>query len=273
LARGFKEKPPDIQLDIRSVSDAVTNFDLIFHSASTVNDYNLLDGSAADTETNLVGTQALLEACRRYNPWVRIVFISTFFVVGDPPQNPVTEDVVCRPKGLYGATKLAAEHFTRIYRDVYGLDTVIARCTNLYGPHQPTANQKTAAFNWMCKTCVEDGVIPLYDNGQSKRDYLFIEDALSALTLIADEGREDLYFVGSGIPYSFREMVLLMQAEAGGGTILPVTSPGFHSRVGIGDFWIDNEKTRRLGWEPIVDIKRGIRKTIQWYRSRYGKDQ
>ena len=258
---------PDIVLAKDEIStDTVMNYDLIIDCASTVNDYNLLAGDPADADTNILGTWTLLEACRMVNPWARIVYVSTFFVVGDPPNLPADESTVCRPKGLYGASKLCAEHYCQAYARVFGLDVVIARGTNIYGPGQRVASQKTAAFNWMVKTCVEDGVIPLYDNGEVKRDYLYIDDAMRAIATIAERGkRGETYFFGSGEPHSFREMVEMMQEAAGGGTIQPVGSPGFHKRVGIKDFWIDNSKLKALGWEPKVGIKEGIGYTVRWY--------
>lgn len=247
--------------------DDVVNYDLIIDCASTVNDYNLLAGDPTDINTNVKGTFSLLEACRKWNPWARIVYVSTFFVVGDPPSLPVNEETVCRPKGAYGATKLCAEHLCRSYANVFGMDVVIARGTNIYGPGQRVASQKTAAFNWMCKTASEGGTIPLYDNGKVKRDYLYIDDAMRAIKTIAEKGKQgELYFFGSGKPHTFLEMVNIMLNGLNEWNILPVPSPYFHKRVGIGDFWVDNSKLKSLGWVPFIDIEEGIYNTVRWYK-------
>ena len=111
LGRGLDHDEPDIVCCKSQIGREVVNFDLILDCASTVNDYNLLDGSEVDLETNVLGTHALLEACRRFNPWAQIVYVSTFFAVGDPLDLPADETTVCRPKGIYGASKLCAEQY------------------------------------------------------------------------------------------------------------------------------------------------------------------
>jgi nucleoside-diphosphate-sugar epimerase len=169
---------------------------------------------------------------------------------------------------MYGASKLLAEETCKIYHNVFGLDVTIGRMTNIYGPNQHNASQKTAAFNWMVKTCVEDGVISLYDNGKIKRDYLFISDAVNALMKLSEKGDPGkVYFIGSGEGVSFRDMVSMMiQAAGNRGHTRWVDSPGFHQRVGIGDFWCDNSEMKKLGWRPLVPLKDGIRRTVEFYK-------
>jgi nucleoside-diphosphate-sugar epimerase len=233
-----------------------------------VNDYNLLVGSEIDISTNVIGTHALLEACRTLNPWARIVYVSTFFVVGDPPSLPANEETVCRPKGLYGASKLCAEHMCRIYADTFDLNISIARGTNVYGPGQRVSSQKTAAFNWMIKTCVEGGIVPLYDGGAVARDYLYVDDAVSAIHTVAELGKKgETYFFGSGVSETFANMVAMIQVVSGNGSTMSVPSPGFHERVGIEDFWVDISKMKSLGWEPTVSLAEGIMRTVNWYRN------
>jgi len=267
LGRG-RHGNPDIKCSLENIAEEVVNFDLIFDCASTVNDYGLLRGSDSDIETNVLGTHVFLEACRTFNPWARIVYVSTFFVVGDPPNLPANEETVCRPRGIYGATKLCAEQMCRVYADTFDLNVSIARGTNVYGPGQTVANQQTAAFNWMVKTCVENGTIPLYDGGEVQRDYLYIDDAASAICAVAERGRKgETYFFGSGIPRAFKDMTNMMMTIAGGGNVQEVPSPAFHQRVGIKDFWVDLSKmVLCLKWVPKTSMMDGISGTVEWYR-------
>lgn len=256
-----------IQCDISTTVPDVINYDIIYHCASTVNEYNFLKGTPEDITSNCLGTFNLLEAIRHQNPWTRLVYVSTFFVVGDPEEFPVTEKTPCNPKGLYGITKLAAEQMVQAYTKIFDLNTVIARLTNVYGANQPWASQRTAAMNWMIQSCVLDKTISLYDNGKIKRDYIYIDDAVAALCTVGNCGRNgELYFVGSGQGTSFLDMVGIMQSLANGGKIRIVTSPGFHQRVGIGDFWIDNTKIKTLDWKPNISLLEGIRRTVEFYR-------
>lgn len=270
LSRSPVKGVPDgvkyIQMNIADHKPDVINYDVIYHLASTVNEYNFLQCSPEDITTNCMGTYNLLEAIRSQNPWTKLVYVSTFFVVGDPPELPVTEQTICRPKGLYGITKLAAEQMVKAYHDIFGLNVSIARLTNVYGCNQPWASQRTAAMNWMIQCCVQDKIISLYDNGKIKRDYIYIDDAVNAIQMVEECGTPgELYFIGTGVGTSFREMVNIMQYTAGGGKVRVVESPGFHQRVGIGNFWIDNTKVRQLGWEPTIDIVEGIQRTVEYY--------
>jgi UDP-glucose 4-epimerase len=255
-----------IQLDLSTEAPDVIHYDRIYHLASTVNEYSLLKGEQEDIQTNCTGTFNLLEAIRKQNPWTRLVYVSTFFVVGDPPELPVTEQTICRPKGLYGITKLAAEQMCLAYRNIFGLNIRIARLTNVYGDNQPWASQRTAAMNWMIQSCVLDKTISLYDGGKIRRDYVYIDDAVRGIKTVGECGQSgEVYFIGSGEGVSFAHMVNIMQYVSGGGNIRIVESPVFHQRVGIGDFWINNNKMRMLGWEPYIDLDEGIARTVGFY--------
>lgn len=275
LARSQDKMPPSqlngmrlILLDLSKQKPDVTNYDTIYHCASTVNEYNFLHHKSTDIDTNCSGTYNLLESIREMNPWCKLVFVSTFFVHGDPPELPVTEKTEPRPKGLYGITKLAAEQFCQSYHKIFGLKVNIARLTNVYGINQPWASQRTAAFNWMIQSCVQDKTISLYDNGKIKRDYIYIDDAVQGILTVGKHGRDgEVYLVGSGTGVSFQDMVQIMIREARGGRIRVVNSPGFHERVGIGDFWINNNKIRSLGWEQQISLEEGIFRTVNYYES------
>jgi nucleoside-diphosphate-sugar epimerase len=120
----------------------------------------------------------------------------------------------------------------------------------------------------MVKQCCEDKEIPLYDNGKIKRDYIYIDDAVRGIATVAQYGMPgSVYFVGSGVGTTFNKMVNIMMKEAGGGRIRVVESPGFHKRIGIGDFWCDSGKLQSYGWKPQIDIQEGIKRTVAFYRN------
>lgn len=252
--------------DVRSSELDVKNFDLIYHCASTVNDYNFLSGDSLDIDTNCIGTHRLLEALRKENPWARFVYVSSFFANGDPPYLPVTEETPCHPKGTYGASKLFCENMCKTYYNVFDMDTVIARITNVYGPGNSRASKRTSAMNWMIQQLATGHDVYLYDNGSVRRDYLYIDDAVCGLASVADRGfGGETYFLSTGIGCSFKYMLSLID---GPGRLKYTPSPGFHSRIGIGDFWALNEKVYYdTGWKPDVSIEEGIGKTVDYYRS------
>ena len=259
--------------DVRSSELDVKNFDLIYHCASTVNDYNFLSGDSLDIDTNCLGTHRLLEALRRTNPWAKLVYVSSFFANGDPPYLPVTEQTPCYPKGLYGASKLFCENMCNSYAKTFNMDITIARITNVYGPGNEKASMRTSAFNWMLKQIANDNAVSLYDGGRVKRDYIFITDVVAALELLGEKGlKGETYFISSGRGVSFKDMMLTAKKAAHCGRTRYVDIPDFHSRVGIQDFWASHDKLGELGWEPRIALEDGIRYTIQYYQKQQLKN-
>ena len=247
----------------------VDGYDYVFHCASTVDNYNILDAPYADAEVNVIGTTALLEAIRKSKVRPTLVYTSSFFVNGNPEALPVTEHMKENPLGTYGATKLAAEHCIKAYARVFGIKAKIARLSNVFGIGEQVHNNKKAAFNRMVWLAVSDQAIKLYDNGRVKRDYIYIDDVVSALEAIAYQGEEctdKLYCVGRGEGVALRTMVdMILRHTRPFGRVEIVEPPKFHKDVGIGDFWYDISDTRALGWAPEVCIEEGIRRVAERY--------
>lgn len=253
--------------DLRDISkEDVEGVDLIFNLAGSTDNYAIIeDEPYRDIEANCTSTIALLEACRKYNPGVRVVFASTFFVNGNVADLPVTKESQCNPLGLYGATRLAAEHFCHIYHKVFGLDIVIARFTNVFGPNEQSANKKKAAFNYLIKLATEGRDIPVYGKGDFIRDYIYVTDVADACMVIAEKGKTDeIFYVGRGEFVKFAQMIEIIVRETGA-KVRSIEPPDFHKSVGITDFVCDNTPLRKLGWEPKVSLEEGIRNTIEYY--------
>jgi nucleoside-diphosphate-sugar epimerase len=257
--------------DVKDMGKEVSGFDIIFHLAGSTDNYAIIEGEPyKDIEMNCTATISLLESIRKYNPRTRLVFASTFFVNGRPAKLPVTPDTPCEPLGLYGATRLAAEHFCRIYHNVFGLDVVIARFTNVFGDRE-LVSRKKAGFNYMIANALRTGEIPLYSNGDFVRDYIYVTDVADACLVLAEKGgTAKTYYVGRGERVKFR-MLAEMAAKETGAAIKPVSPPDFHNRVGIRDFVCDNRPLLKLGWKPKVSLEEGIRMTAEYYRNAKGR--
>ncbi|MBN1502657.1 NAD-dependent epimerase/dehydratase family protein [Candidatus Woesearchaeota archaeon] len=266
--RRFKDKVSLIIKDVRDIDREVVGFDWIFHLAGTTNNYHVLNDPYLDINMNCVGTIALLEACRKNNPSVRIVYGSTFFVNGNARDIPVEPNTPCKPLGLYGATRLAGEHFCRIYNNVFDMNALIARFTNVFGIREQTKNKKKAGFTYLINLALGGEEIPLYSNGNFYRDYIYISDVVKACLIMAKSGEKSkVYYVGRGEFIKFREIMDLVIHEVGKGTIKPIEPPDFHKRVGITNFVCDNSELKKLGWSPQVTLKEGIRRTVDFYRN------
>jgi UDP-glucose 4-epimerase len=253
--------------NVKEIDEEVIGYDYIFHLAGSTDNYSIIENKPyKDIEMNCVSTIALLEAIRKHNPNTRLVFASTFFVNGHVDKLPVDENTPCNPLGLYGATRLAGEHFCHIYNNVFDLNIVIARFCNVFGAKEHGDDKKKAGFNYLIKQAVEGNRINIYDNGDFFRDYIYVTDVSSACLIIAENASKNrVYYVGLSSFIKFRELVdiIVKYTNVKTEAIVP---PDFHKRVGIKDFVCDNTELRKLGWKPEVTVEEGIKKSIQYYR-------
>ncbi len=241
--------------------------DLVVHCASTVDNYNILTDPYLDVRTNCDGTIALLEACKEHRP--KVLFVSTFFVYGNPVKLPVDEESPCEPLGLYPATKLCAEQFCKIYGRLYGFHLNICRLTNVYGPGEAFDNTKKGAFNFLIRKAQRGEPIDLYRGGDFFRDYLYIDDAVAALAVMAERAPAgELYLVGSGERVMFKDLIECLHRLTGRKSAIgSMEPPQFHQVVGIRNFSANIAKIRALGWAPKVGYEEGITRTLASYGS------
>jgi nucleoside-diphosphate-sugar epimerase len=262
----------DINIKLRDIKyilkEDVENKDIIFHCASTVDNYNIHDNPYLDVDVNCTGTIALLEACKEHNPDVLIVYPSTFFVNGNPENFPVSDQNKENPLGLYGATKLCAENILKTYQRVFGIKSKIVRLSNVFGPGEQHDNNKKAAFNRIVYDMVHDKTVKIYNGGEIKRDYIYIEDVITAIEIVTQKGKlgtEQIYYVGLGMPTRFIDLVNSIISIAHAGKIEFIDSPPFHKAVGIDDFWCDVTPLKKLGWIPRCTVQMGIRELVVRY--------
>ena len=215
--------------------------------------------------TNVLGTQVLLD-CARAGGVQRFVQISTDEVMGslaEDEQAFFTEGSPFRPNSPYAASKAAAEHLVRAAHHTFGLDTVITRCGNNYGPRQ--FPEKFLPL--MLANAMRDEAIPLYGDGQNVRDWIFVDDHCRAILLALTKGRPGVtYNVGARNERRNIDVArsVLDQLEKPQSLIKFVKDrPGHDRRYAIDASLVESE----LGWRPIETWETGLRKTIEWYQS------
>lgn len=215
--------------------------------------------------TNVLGTQVLLD-CARERGVQRFVQISTDEVMGslaEDEQAFFTEDSPFKPNSPYAASKAAAEHLVRAAHHTFGLDTVITRCGNNYGPRQ--FPEKFLPL--MLANAMRDEAIPLYGDGQNVRDWIFVDDHCRAILLALNKGRSGAaYNVGARNERRNIEVArsVLDQLEKPESLIKFVKDrPGHDRRYAIDPSLVESE----LGWRPVETWETGLRKTIEWYQS------
>ncbi len=220
-----------------------------------------IDDSSPFIHSNIVGTQVLLDAARRYK-LPRYVQVSTDEVYGSLGQEGAfTEESVLAPNNPYSATKAAADLLCRSYFRTYGLPVLVTRCSNNYGPRQ--FPEKLIPL--MIHKALRDEPLPVYGDGLHVRDWLFVEDHCRALLAVLKAGRPgEVYNIGGGREMPNLELVqlLLRMLNKPEKLIQFVPDRPGHDRR----YAIDMTKiSRELGWQPQVDFAAGISRTINWY--------
>ncbi len=238
--------------------DAIFNF-----AAESHVDRSIL---AADEflRTNIMGTQVLLDAAREKGVR-RFVQISTDEVMGSLPEDSseyFTEDLPLLPNSPYAASKASAELIVRAARETHGLDTVVTRCGNNYGPRQ--FPEKLIPL--MIANALEDKPLPVYGDGRNVRDWIYVDDHCRAIWLAYEKGRSgESYNIGARNERQNIEVVTSLLDTLGKphSLIKFVEDRLGHDRR----YAIDPTKTEsELGWAPKVSWEEGLERTIDWYR-------
>ncbi|MGC8471342.1 MAG: dTDP-glucose 4,6-dehydratase [Acidimicrobiales bacterium] len=237
--------------------------DTIVHfAAESHNSLAVLD-PARFFRTNVLGTQAMLEAARRHGV-SRFHHISTCEVYGDldlETDERFDEQSPYRPRTPYNASKAGADHAVRAYAETFGLPVTITNCSNNYGPYQ--FPEKVIPL--FATRALDDQALPLYESTQNRREWLHVRDHCRAIDAVLRDGRVgETYHVGSGVEASIEQIADLVLALLGKPATLKQIVPDRpgHDRR----YLLDTTKIRtELGWRPLVDFDRGMADTVAWY--------
>lgn len=215
--------------------------------------------------TNILGTQVLLDVAR-VRGIQRFVQVSTDEVMGSLPEDEsafFTEDSPFAPSSPYAASKAAAEHLVRAAHHTFGLDTVITRCGNNYGPRQ--FPEKFLPL--LISNAMDEKPIPVYGDGRNVRDWIYVDDHCRAILLALQKGRPGtVYNVGARNERRNIDVVESVLGAMGKPTSLisfVKDRPGHDRRYAIDPSLIESE----LGWRPNETWESGLQKTIEWYRT------
>ena len=238
--------------------DAVVNFAAESHVDRSIEDPELF------LRTNVMGTAALLDACRKYET-PRFHQVSTDEVYGDLPLDRpdlrFTEETSLRASSPYSASKASADLLTLAYCRTYGLPVTVSRCSNNYGPWQ--FPEKLIPL--MIANTLQDKPLPVYGTGKNVRDWLYVEDHCRAIDLILRRGKPgEVYNVGGNCEMNNLAMIKRVCQELGKpeSLITYVTDRKGHDLR----YAIDAGKLQQeLGWQPATRFDEGIRQTVRWY--------
>ncbi len=246
--------------------------DIIFNLAGQVSHSDSMADPYTDLEINARSQLSLLEACRYGNPMAKIVFASTRQIYGRPEYLPVDERHPLRPVDINGINKLAGEWYHIVYYNVYDIKTVSLRLTNTYGPRMRIKDARQTFLGWWLRQVIEGQKLQIYGDGQQLRDFNYVDDVVYALLLVASEDSAigKIFNLGGEKTISLTQLATMLVDINGGGNFEHVPFPENRKRIDIGDYHGNYSKIRNeLGWEPIIDLREGLLRTLNFYRNNF----
>ena len=246
--------------------------DIVVHFAAESHVDNSINGPEIFMQTNLMGTQVLLEECRKHNV-KRFHYVSTDEVYGDLPLDRpdllFTETSNIKPSSPYSVSKAAGDLLTLAYGRTYGLPVSVSRCSNNYGRHQ----HEEKLIPHMIKKALNNEKLPVYGRGLNVRDWLHVWDHCSAIDLIINRAETicEVYNIGGNNEHRNITIVQL---------ICKLLNKDYDIIEYVQDraghdlrYAIDSSKLQALGWKPKMDFHDGMLDTVEWYVKKFKEEE
>jgi dTDP-glucose 4,6-dehydratase len=247
--------------DTTVVEEVMAGHDAVVHFAAESHVDRSILGAAPFVITNVLGTQTLLDAALRHRVG-RFLHVSTDEVYGSIETGSWTETWPLAPNSPYSASKAGSDLLALSYTRTHGMDVVVTRCSNNYGPYQ--FPEKVIPL--FVTNLLDGGTVPLYGDGQNIRDWLHVSDHCAGIALALAKGRAgEVYNIGGGTELTNRELTgrLLAACGADWDRVVPVEDRKGHDRR----YSLDITKiSEELGYAPAVDLDTGLAATVAWYR-------
>lgn len=263
-----------VQINIADVRDEssmnylVKNKDFIFNLAGQVSHIDSMTDPYTDLEINCRSQLSILEACRKNNKDVKIIYAGTRQQYGKPDYLPVDEKHLVHPTDVNGINKMAGEWYHILYNNVYGIRAVSLRLTNTYGPRQLVRHNRQGFFGWFVRKILDREEIEIFGDGNQVRDFNYVDDVVNAFLIagLSENGFGNFYNLGGKERVTLKNLVELMIKINGRGSYRIVPFPEDRKLIDIGDFYASYEKINsELNWSPEVELAAGLQLTFDYY--------
>jgi len=241
---------------IKTVKDVDAVINLVAHSLTSS-----LDDTISNATVNIIGNLNILEACRKNNIG-KIIFTSASSLIGETTDKIVSETHNVKPKTAYGISKMADEHYLRLYNEMHGLNYVVFRFFNIYGPYQ-----KNGLIPNLYRRIKNNEALTVFGKGDQIRDFVYVEDVIPFFDKVSstDIGNNSLFHLGTGKTASIMDIIKTLSKIM---NIDPKIDYQEQRAGEIGNFVSDTSLLEStFGSKPSTSIEEGLEKTIQWLES------
>jgi UDP-glucose 4-epimerase len=255
--------------DESSMHYLVKGKDFIFNLAGQVSHMDSMKDPYTDLEINCRSQLSILEACKKNNEDVKIIYAGTRQQYGKPDYLPVDEKHLMHPTDVNGINKMAGEWYHILYNNVYGIRATSLRLTNTYGQRQLLRHNRQGVIGWFIRLVLENEEVQIFGDGKQLRDFNYVDDVVNAFLIAgaSDKAFGNVYNLGSRRPISLKDLVELMINISGSGRYKIVPFPEDRKKIDIGDFYSDYTKIEKeLGWKPEISLEDGLKRTFDYYR-------
>jgi len=253
--------------DTHSMDYLVRGQDFLFNLAGQTSHMDSMQDPYIDLEINCKAQLSILEACRKHNPNIKIVFASTRQIYGKPKYLPVDEKHLLQPVDVNGINKMAGEWYHILYNNVYGVRACALRLTNTIGPRMRIKDSRQTFLGVWVRLLIEGKPFEVW-GGNQLRDFTYVDDAVEAFLLAAasEESNGRVFNLGSE-PIDLKGLAELLIEINGGGEYISRSFPPERKLIDIGDYYGDFSRIRSaLGWKPQVTLREGLATTLEFYR-------
>lgn len=258
--------------DPHAIAYLVQNQDFLFNLAGQTSHLDSMTDPQTDLNINASAQLSILEACRKNNTDITIVFASTRQLYGKPQYLPVDENHPICPVDVNGINKLAGEWYHLLYDSVYKIRSCALRLTNTYGPGMRVKDARQTFLGIWIRQLIEGKPIQVFGEGTQLRDFNYVDDVVEALLLSAIHPKADgeIFNLGSSEYINLKDLAALMVDIYQSGSYEIVPFPPERKIIDIGDYYSDYKKINQaLDWTPQTSLKEGLEKTIGYYRQYY----